>query len=89
MNWDAIGAVGEILGAIAVVISLVYLAFQIRDQNQQSRLAAMHEISTGFRAATTRMIEDDLGEIWVKALDGIEALEKVERMKLIVGGTSQ
>ena len=29
MNWDAIGAVGEIFGAIAVLATLVYLARQI------------------------------------------------------------
>ena len=26
MNWDAIGAIGEIIGALAVVGSLAYLA---------------------------------------------------------------
>ena len=88
MNWDAIAAVGEILGAVAVVISLVYLARQIHLQNRQSRVAAMHEISTGFRAATSRMIEDDLGEIWVKALKDIDSLNDVERTKLIVGSTT-
>ncbi len=30
MNWDAIGALGEILGASAVFASLIYLAIQIR-----------------------------------------------------------
>ena len=25
MNWDAIGAIGEVVGAAAVVISLMYL----------------------------------------------------------------
>ncbi|MGR8946489.1 MAG: hypothetical protein ACU84Q_00475 [Gammaproteobacteria bacterium] len=30
MNWDAIGAIGEIVGAIAVVGTLAYLATQIR-----------------------------------------------------------
>ena len=30
MNWDAIGAAGEVVGAIAVVVSLVYLAVQLR-----------------------------------------------------------
>ncbi|MEM7220970.1 MAG: hypothetical protein AAF515_21600 [Pseudomonadota bacterium] len=30
MNWDAIGAVGEVLGAIGVLVTLIYLAFQIR-----------------------------------------------------------
>ena len=33
MNWDAIGAVGEIVGALAVVISVIYLAVQIRQTN--------------------------------------------------------
>ena len=30
MNWDAIGAVGEIVGAGAVVATLIYLAIQTR-----------------------------------------------------------
>ena len=30
MNWEAIGAIGEVLGALAVIGSLVYLALQIR-----------------------------------------------------------
>jgi hypothetical protein len=33
MNWDAIGAIGEIAGAVAVFGSLVYLAIQIKGQN--------------------------------------------------------
>ena len=30
MNWDAIGAIGEILGAIVVIATLGYVAVQIR-----------------------------------------------------------
>ena len=29
MNWEAIGAIGQIVGALAVVISLIYLAREI------------------------------------------------------------
>ena len=35
MNWEALGAIGELSGAAGVVITLVYLAIQIR-QNTQS-----------------------------------------------------
>lgn len=38
MNWDAIGAVGEILGALAVVATIVYLARQVRDNSKQVKL---------------------------------------------------
>ena len=30
MNWEAIGAVGEVLGAVGVILTLGYLAMQIR-----------------------------------------------------------
>ncbi|MGB5326252.1 MAG: hypothetical protein WBN40_12620 [Pseudomonadales bacterium] len=30
MNWEAIGAVGEVLGAVGVILTLFYLAVQIR-----------------------------------------------------------
>lgn len=33
MNWDAIGAISEIIGTIVVVITLIYLAIQIRQNN--------------------------------------------------------
>jgi hypothetical protein len=39
MNWDAIGAISEIIGAIAVVVTLSYLAVQVR----MSRITAAAE----------------------------------------------
>ena len=40
MNWEAIGAVGEVVGAAGVIITLAYLASQIRQNNRSQRLAA-------------------------------------------------
>ncbi len=37
MNWDAIGAIAELLGAIGVIGSLVYLATQIRQNTTTVR----------------------------------------------------
>ena len=37
MNWEAIGAAGEVVGAIAVVASLVYLAVQLRVNSKTLR----------------------------------------------------
>ena len=42
MNWEAIGAVGEILGALAVVVSLLYLAVQIRHGANATRAASRY-----------------------------------------------
>jgi len=42
VNWAAIGAIGEIIGAVAVVLSLIHLAVQIRQNTQQIEGAMSH-----------------------------------------------
>jgi len=42
MNWDAVGAIAELVGAIAVLITLLYLARQIA-QNRKSVESASSE----------------------------------------------
>ena len=42
MNWDALSAIGESIGAIAVLVTLVYLALQLRVQNQVAK-AQIHQ----------------------------------------------
>ncbi len=42
MNWDAVGAIGEVLGAIGVIVTLIYLAGQLR-QNTKELRSARHE----------------------------------------------
>ena len=44
MNWDAIGAVGEIIGAIAVVASLVFVGFQLRQNTTAMKLASTNDV---------------------------------------------
>ena len=42
MNWEAIGALGEFVGAIAVFFSLIYVAVQIRDNTRSQQAATYH-----------------------------------------------
>ena len=67
MNWEAIGATGEILGALAVVATLVYLATQVRyaktaatDANRLARTTGVREMMIEFSK------NDDLRRTWVK-----------------------
>lgn len=48
MNWDAIGAMGEILGALAVLVTLIYLAVQIRQNTSAVATATYESTMTGF-----------------------------------------
>lgn len=84
VNWEAIGAVGEIIGALAVVISLLYLAAQIRAQNAQAKLAALHEMSNRFREVTNLFASGDIADIFVRANDDFGAISDAESVRLIV-----
>lgn len=37
MNWEMLSAIGQVVAAIGVIISLIYLAVQIREQNKERR----------------------------------------------------
>ena len=50
MNWDAIGAIGEVAGALVVIVTLIYLSRQVRNNLIESRLAAVHELSATYTA---------------------------------------
>jgi len=87
MNWNAIGAIGEIIGATAVVASLVYLAVQIRTQNRESRLSAMHDISVAYREGLARTADADVADLYVKASDDYESLTRSDTIRLIAGAS--
>ncbi len=48
MSWEAIGACGEIVGAIAVVVTLVYLARQIGQSVSVSRASQNRSLQAAF-----------------------------------------
>ena len=83
MNWDAIGAIGEILGAIAVFASLIYLAAQIRNQNRESRMSSMHDIRLGFREILNSVDNSGNSEIMLKAIADYDSLTPPENLRLI------
>lgn len=50
MNWDAIGALGEIVGAIAVIGTLIYLARQISESVGLARASQNRNIMESYEA---------------------------------------
>jgi hypothetical protein len=59
LHWDAIGAVGEVIGAAGVIISLLYLAVQIRGDVRAKRAATVHDQSAAFRDLLQMLATDE------------------------------
>ena len=84
MNWDAIGAIGEIAGAGAVVVSLLYLGLQIKRQNIESRFAAVHELVNETNIFFGSAAENkEVAEIWLKGIENFDSLDKVEKVRFL------
>ena len=84
MNWEAIGAVGEILGAFAVVGSLVYLASQIRVQNREARVASVHDAAEAYRTTIAALQEPEMADIHLQAIENFDDLTPSQRLRYIV-----
>lgn len=87
-DWDAIGALAEVVGAIGVIFSLLYLSLQIRTQNVQAKLAARHEIASGLRQASGVYASEDITEIFVRANKDYNSISDAESVRLIVVTTN-
>lgn len=57
MNWEIIASTGEWAGAIAVVLSLLYLARQIKLSHQQTRAAARYSFLDAYGKANAAISE--------------------------------
>jgi hypothetical protein len=73
MNWDAIGAIAETLGAVGVIASLVYLAGQIRHSRDQ-----MSQNTQALRAGTYQQFQSELGDAFWRAIE-VPGLDSVVR----------
>jgi pyridoxal biosynthesis lyase PdxS len=82
MNWEAISAVAEIIGVIAVVVSLGYVSVQIRQNTKVARAATRQAIAESTENLTSDLISNaEIAEIFVKHMNG-EELSPVENLRL-------
>ena len=60
MNWEAIAAIGQMLGSIAVLFTLGYLAVQVRHAKEQVRRSASQGRSAATREITMQSASNEL-----------------------------
>ncbi len=58
MNWDAIGALGEVVGALAVIVTLLYLAAQTRQTGAAMREVMSRELTGQYDRLAESIIRD-------------------------------
>jgi hypothetical protein len=84
MNWEALGAIGEIVGAIAVVLTLGYLALQIRQNTNAVIPSTKQSLFDNWSALSNRMLEHpsvSLPQLMLKARTQFSGLDEEEALR--------
>jgi hypothetical protein len=80
MNWQAIGAIGEILGALGVFISLLYLATQIRSSRRSDQMIAVADAGSAVDQWIGQLVRDEnLFDLYRRGLTDYESLGREEK----------
>ncbi|MFT7470155.1 MAG: hypothetical protein ACI8XU_000043 [Kiritimatiellia bacterium] len=81
MNWEAIGAIGEIVGATGVIVTLIYLAVQIRQNTSATNRTNVRNVLESNNSALSSLLDESVSEIFVRGLKSLEGLNEVERYR--------
>ncbi|MAG29756.1 MAG: hypothetical protein CL908_02545 [Deltaproteobacteria bacterium] len=76
---DALGNVGDFLGGLAVVVTLIYLAIQVRSNTAALRTASRQDIVTGMRNHIQFFADPRVWRAYVEGLSGFPDMPFDER----------
>lgn len=84
MNWDAIGAIGEIAGAIGVIVTLLYLAIQLRQNTKASNaIAVQNSMENSARFSELISKDPELARTFYSGLSHPEELNAEELRRFV------
>lgn len=82
ISLQDLGSLGEFVGAIGVIVTLAYLAMQIRQNTRSVRASTYQVFTDSFREFRTMLVSSDrAGPLWIKGLATPEELSEGERIQ--------
>ena len=82
MNWEAISSLSELIGAVAVVISLIYVAIEIRQNTKATRFQTTQQLISANAEANYLISSDtELASIMRKGLMDRSSLDEEEEIR--------
>ena len=78
MTLSDLGSLGEFISSVAVVVSLVYLAQQVRRNSRETRLASRQRVLEQGRDLGVQLATREVSALMVKADKDRESLDEAE-----------
>lgn len=79
MNWEALGSIAELVAALAVLVTLIFLTVQVRTNNELTRRANRDKTIDQFNAWRQLIGSNpEVAELWIKGCRGSTLTESEE-----------
>ncbi len=81
MNLESLGNIGEFIGGIAVIVTLTYLAFQVRQGTKTLRANSVHELTENILRASATLVEPENAEVYLRGARSYSSLTPEEKLR--------
>ena len=80
MTLENLYFVSQIIAALAIIASLIFVGLQVRQSTITSRAAAAQALSKQYSDLNHMLLHSDVREIFARGLDGMGALNTAEKV---------
>jgi hypothetical protein len=82
MNWEMLAAIGQLAAVFVGIPSLIYLAFQIREQTKERRQSAVHALTAQWGDLTCALHDsEELSTIFLRGVQSFADLDPVSKLR--------
>ncbi|MGR8946688.1 MAG: hypothetical protein ACU84Q_01485 [Gammaproteobacteria bacterium] len=81
-NWDAISAAAEVIGVVAVLASILYLARQVAQGNRLNHSDSIRNFLAQYNTFLAQIGDKEMVEIWRKGTHDFNSLTEHEKSRL-------
>ena len=82
MTWEMLSAIGQLVAAVGVIPSLVYLAIQIREQNKERRRAGVNVLTAQWGDLVQSAQDSaDFAALFLEGMRSFHSLDPVAKLR--------
>lgn len=78
---ESLGNIGEFVAAVGVIISLIFVGFQVREHTKQLRAGAIIDRNSHAASYLAVLSREEEAEIYLRGLESYPELSPVERVR--------
>lgn len=84
VDWQAVGAIGELLGAVGVMITLVYLTLQVRQNTRSVKASVYDSLATSLEHLNRPLVQNgDLALALAAVTEDWQAASEQDRARVV------